>query len=74
MFVSRDDIEKAFTSGQIALVARLMDGDNYDRGAIEELQATTRNLRYTCAKLVMLLQEKGILSSEQLVGIFDGNI
>lgn len=75
MYHSDDEIRAAIYSGDVDKVAALLDGQDYDRGQIETLEATCHNLRRTVAYLILKLHGSNnvIRSAYDVAELFDGN-
>lgn len=74
MWHSEEDIREAIYSGDIDRVAALLDGQDYDRGSLEALEATCHNLRRTVAYLILKLHNNDIIrSAYDVVGLLNGN-
>lgn len=75
MWYSEEEIRDAIYSGDVDKVAALLDGQDYDRGQIETLEATCHNLRRTVAYLILKLYGSNnvIRSAYDVSELFNGN-
>lgn len=57
-------------------IASLLDGNDYDRGALESARATADNVGLMLGKLIDVLAAKGVLTKDDLdeLDLFDGDV
>lgn len=74
MWHSEEEIRDAIFSGDVDRVAAMLDGQDYDRGQIEALEATCHNLRRTVAYLILKLHGSNhIIRAYDVSELFSGN-
>lgn len=71
------DQAKETRSKIIKHVYKNLDGSDYDRGVVEAIDVTTANLLNSYARLLALLNERGLLTTPEIfrvVNNFEGDI
>ena len=78
-YIRRESVEKIFdgfcdeaglrSEGVRAELAALLDGTDYDNGALERAQVTADNGNKTLVKLLLLLVAKGVITRAELVDV-----
>ena len=68
-YIRRKDVERALNSGAPEELIGLLDGGDYDNGALERAQVTADNGNKVLVKLLLLLAAKGIVTKTELVDV-----
>ncbi len=73
MFFTHEQIIDILESNKLNHIERLLNGDDYDRGSLESIEASVAKLTKAICILLLILRDKETISIKELIDILYEN-